>query len=78
MAEWCHQALSDHSEDTTAFENPAYISRFKRADERTRTADLISLRVCGRTFLGVAGVCKSRIGNGFSVPSIALYRLGSN
>jgi hypothetical protein len=30
-----------------------------------------SLRVCGRAFLGVAGVCKSRIENGFSVPCIA-------
>jgi hypothetical protein len=41
MAEWCHQALSDQTEDTTAFENPAYISRIRRADERTRTADLL-------------------------------------
>ena len=42
-------------------EYSAYLSRFKRADERTRTADLISLRVIKRVFPSVAGVCKTRI-----------------
>jgi hypothetical protein len=32
-----------------------------------------SLRVCGQWLLGVARICKSRIANGFSVPSIAHY-----
>jgi hypothetical protein len=32
-----------------------------------------SLRVCGRAFLGVAGVCNSCIDKGFSVPCIAHY-----
>jgi hypothetical protein len=41
MVEWCHQALSDQTEETTAFENSAYLSRIERADERTRTADLL-------------------------------------
>ena len=45
----------------------------KRADERTRTADLTSLRVRGKWLLRVAGACKSRIANGFSVLSIAHY-----
>jgi len=45
----------------------------KRADERTRTADLVSLLVCGQWLLSVAGVCKSRIDNGFCVLSIAHY-----
>ena|SRR5215208_102251 len=43
----------------------------QRADERTRTADLISLRVCGQGLLGVAGVCKCRINKPFLVPCIA-------
>ena len=45
----------------------------KRADERTRTADLSSLRVRGLGLLSVAGVCKSRIGKGFSIPCVAHY-----
>jgi hypothetical protein len=49
----------------------AYLSRLGRADERTRTADLISLRVCGQGLLRVTRVCKSRIDKGFLVPSIA-------
>src|SRR5215213_11017365 len=35
--------------------------RNERADERTRTADLISLRVIGHALHGLAGVCKSLI-----------------
>jgi hypothetical protein len=49
----------------------AYLRRFQRTDERTRTADLVSLGVCGQWLLRVAPVCKSRISKGFSVPSIA-------
>jgi hypothetical protein len=33
----------------------------ERADERTRTADLISLRVIGQALQECAGACKSRI-----------------
>ena len=55
-------------------ENPAYLrADFERADERTRTADLPSLRVCGQGLLGVAEVCKCRIGKGFPVLCIAHY-----
>src|SRR5215217_6126154 len=46
---------------------------FFRADERTRTADLISLGVCGQALPSVAEVCKSCIGTGISVPCIAYY-----
>src|SRR5215217_3305389 len=35
--------------------------RNERADERTRTADLVSLRVIGHALHGLAGVCKSLI-----------------
>jgi hypothetical protein len=43
-------------------ENSAYLGAdFERADERTRTADLPSLRVCGQGLLRVAG---STIGHG--------------
>jgi hypothetical protein len=33
------------------------IARKKRADERTRSADLISLRVCGQVLQGFARGC---------------------
>ena len=52
----------------------AYLRGYQRADERTRTADLTSLRVRGQWLLGVGWVCKLRIGKGFSVPCIAHYR----
>ena len=44
----------------------------KRADERTRTADLISLRVIGHVLHGCAGSCKSRIFRGVSFLRVAL------
>ena len=47
--------------------------RLWRADERTRTADLPSLRVRGKWLLNVAGVCKSRISKRFFVSCIAHY-----
>ena len=34
-----------------------YLQVKRRADERTRTADLVSLRMCGRAFLSIAGDC---------------------
>jgi hypothetical protein len=49
------------------------LRRVCRADERTRTADLISLRVCSQWLLGVAEVCKFRINKRFLFPSIASY-----
>jgi hypothetical protein len=52
---------------------PCKIATKKGADERTRTADLLQLRVCGQWLLGVAEACKSRIGKGFSVLCIAHY-----
>src|SRR5919112_3635666 len=42
-------------------EYSAYLRRLKRADERTRTADLISLRVCGSGLPSVARAYKSSI-----------------
>jgi hypothetical protein len=55
------------------YEYSAYLSRLERADERTLTADLSSLRVCGQQLLSVAEVCKFGISKGFSVPCIAHY-----
>jgi hypothetical protein len=43
-----------------------------RADERTRTADLISLRVISQALQGCAQVCKSRISKPVSFPCLAL------
>ena len=48
-------------------------SRKRRADERTRTADLASLRVCGQGLLGVAGDCKFRISRRFSLLWFAVH-----
>ena len=49
----------------------AYLSRIERADERTRTADLISLRVITQALQGFAGDCKCRIFRGVSFPCLA-------
>jgi hypothetical protein len=49
------------------------IEREQRADERTRTADLASLRVCGQGLLGVAGDCKFRISRRFSLLWFAVH-----
>src|SRR5918995_1540039 len=43
-----------------------------RADERTRTADLISLRVITQALLGFAGACRCRISKRFSWLCLAL------
>jgi hypothetical protein len=43
---------------------------FLRADEQTRTADLISLRVIGQVLQGCAGDCKYRIFRGFPFPAL--------
>jgi len=42
-----------------------------RADERTRTADLISLRVIGQALQRCAGDCKCRMFRGVSFPCLA-------
>jgi hypothetical protein len=42
-------------------EYSAYLSRLKRADERTRTAYPCSLRVMHQALQGCAGDCKCRI-----------------
>src|SRR5829696_4232866 len=47
------------------------IASRQRADERTRTAFLLQLRVCGQWLLSVAGVCEFGISKGFSILSIA-------
>src|SRR5215203_4528903 len=57
---------------------PLYVPEFylqnarkKRADERTRTADLISLRVIHHALQRFAGGCKTRISKGFSFLCLA-------
>jgi hypothetical protein len=52
------------------------ITTKKRAEERTRTAHLSTLRVRGQWLLSVARLCKSRIDKGFTftaLPTIAGY-----
>ena len=46
----------------------------KRADERTRTADLLQLRVCDQALQGFARACKSRISKPVSIRCLALRR----
>ena len=55
----------------------AYLRGYQRADERTRTADLISLRVSQWVLLGFAGSCKSRISKGLCFLRLAacLHRI---
>jgi hypothetical protein len=48
-----------------------FLSPLEGADERTRTADLISLRVCGQALQGCAGGCKCRIFRGVSFLRLA-------
>ena len=50
----------------------AYLSRSKRAEERTRTADLKPLRVIGRVLQGFAQTCNSRIDKPISFLCLAL------
>jgi hypothetical protein len=52
-------------------EYSAYLWAKKRADERTRTADLTSLRVIIQALQGFAGVCKRRISKPFSLLRLA-------
>ena len=49
---------------------------FRRADERTRTADLVSLRVITQALQGCAEACKCRISKRLSLlrlPHVAPY-----
>jgi hypothetical protein len=52
----------------TLFAHSAYLRRITRADERTRTADLLQLRVIHHVLRGLAQVCKSLISRGVSLP----------
>ena len=53
------------------FLKSSLLSRGERADERTRTADPISLRVIGHALQGFAGVCKLRISKRFPLLRLA-------
>jgi hypothetical protein len=49
----------------------AYLSRLGRAGERTRSADLVSLRVIIQALQGLAQACKPRIDKPVSLPWLA-------
>ena len=59
-------------EGLLSYEDSAYLWRFERADERTRTADLCSLRVIHHALQGFARVCKYCISKGVSFLRLAL------
>ena len=52
-------------------ENSVYLRRFERSDERTRTADLVSLRTIIHAWQGFADGCKCRVFRRFSLLSFA-------
>jgi hypothetical protein len=52
-------------------EYSAYLSRIQRADERTRTAFLLQLRVINQVLKGFAQGCKSRIFKRLSLLRVA-------
>ena len=55
------RGLRQYAEALSFSTHSAYLSRIGRADERTRTADLISLRVIHQALQGFARACKCRI-----------------
>jgi hypothetical protein len=65
------QGVTEKSTALPCRENSAYLRRLERADERTRTADPISLRVITHALQGVAQVCKSRISKPISFLRLA-------
>jgi hypothetical protein len=63
-----------HEPDIRDFSLPeylAYLRRFERADERTRTAYPCSLRVITQALQGFAGGCKCRVFRGVSFLRLA-------
>ena len=65
------RALETVTSLSNALNTLSVISAMKRADERTRTADLLQLRVIGQALQGYARDCKSRIFRGVSFPCFA-------
>jgi hypothetical protein len=63
---------SDERRGLYRFDDSPYQRGIKRADERTRTADLISLRVIIQVLQRLAGGCKSPMSKGVSLPWLAL------
>ena len=59
--EWCQKGFSLHQQTIMALIIYLQNHTFQRADERTRTADLLQLRVIGQALQGLAGGRKSPI-----------------
>ena len=57
----------------TYYEYFPWVSGIGRADEQTRTADLLQLRVINRALQGLAQGCKCRIEKRLSFLCLALY-----
>src|SRR5215218_4985381 len=70
LGRWRVWKRSGEPSNATVRSRLTYIDR-ERADERTRTADLVSLRVIHQALQGCAGDCKSRVTKGFSVHRLA-------
>jgi hypothetical protein len=62
-----------HAKGVNLAEYSAHLSRFGRADERTRSAYPCSLRVIIQVLQGVARTCKFRICRRFSLLRLALH-----
>jgi hypothetical protein len=65
-------AAKAHDMDIESFLFLPDLQAKKRADERTRTADLLQLRVIHQALQGFADSCKTRISRPISCPRFAL------
>jgi hypothetical protein len=72
LSEWCQEAPGDEPRGLYRSEYSLYLSRFQRADERTRTADLTSLPVIIHALQGFAQACKYPISKPLSFLCLAL------
>jgi hypothetical protein len=70
LSDWCQKARISHALSNVLHVLPAK-QHFLRADERTRTADLLQLRVITQALQGFAQPCKSRISKPISFLSLA-------
>ena len=72
VSEWYQKAPDQRPRAFFSPEDSAYLSRIRRADERTRTADLLQLRVIHQALQGFADGCKFRIPRPISCLRFAL------
>src|SRR5215203_6367282 len=70
-AQWCQKSRGLTQKNSFYQEFSPYLSGLERADERTRTANLIALRVITQALQECAEACKCRLVRGVSFPCLA-------